>query len=196
MTTGEYRRAIGNIVRSIREGADFTQEYVAFEMNVGRSTVARWETGESLINVLEWKQYCEVCHKDPVRATLELMLPAVFTEEQRADKTHAVLDYYIHNVAPEHVLQELLYVINGNHGSLPEAVMHLVTADLHTPLYMRHGIAQTISTNYKQAQRMGLDPCPDSIQPDIDMLDAAISAGFDATMDGREGYNVNNAIVK
>lgn len=193
MTAYEQRLQLASILRSMREDSGMSQEAVAAEMDVGRSTVVRWEAGEGemIRNVLAWRRYCEATHHDLIKSTLLLIAPELYDAENSSiDAKKQALTNYLYEAAPNIITEILYYVFFGPHGSIPEAVVQMLGAYMHTPLYMRHTVSQSISTNYKQAQRMSLDPCPDWPQPDIALLDAANNAGLAASMDGKDGYHI------
>lgn len=193
MTRYEQRLQIGELVRSMRKSAGLSQEATAAEMDVGRTTVVRWEAGEGefIRNILEWKHFCEVTRSDLIKSTLLLIAPEMYDVKDGSitDKKKALTEY-LYEAAPNIITEILYYVFFGPHGSVPEAVIQMLGANMHTPLYMRHTVSQTVSTNYKQAQRMSLDPCPDWPQPDIALLDAANNAGLAASMAGKDVYHL------
>ena len=82
----------------------------------------------------------------------------------------------------------LLFVLKGNHGSSPPAVISEVAANLHCPLNNRVSVCGIIINQYNFAQNMGLDPCPDDPQPPIDDLKVTYKAGREASEKGAQGY--------
>lgn len=193
MSLYEQRLKIGEYLRSMREEAGLSQEAIAAEMDVGRSTVTRWEVGEGefVRNILAWKRYCEATHKDLIKSTLMLIAPEMYDVKDHdiRDKKKALTEY-LYDAAPDSIADILYFIFFAPHGSVPEAVLQKWAADLHTPLYMRHITSQLISTNYKQSQAQGTDPCQDWPQPDIGLLDMATDAGFAASIAGQSRYHV------
>ena len=41
-------KGVSNLIQNLRKGSGMTQEDVAKQLNVDRSTVAKWEAGESM----------------------------------------------------------------------------------------------------------------------------------------------------
>lgn len=61
----EYRILLG-LLRKARRDAGVTQEEVASKLEVPRSTVTKWETGQQRMDVLEFWSFCEGVKADPV----------------------------------------------------------------------------------------------------------------------------------
>lgn len=61
----EYRILL-SLLRSARQAAGVTQEDAAIKLEIPRSTVTKWETGQQRIDVLEFWSFCEVIGVDPL----------------------------------------------------------------------------------------------------------------------------------
>jgi len=61
----EYRIFLG-LLRQAREDSGMTQETLALSLEIPRSTVTKWETGQQRMDVLEYWSYCEGIRVDPV----------------------------------------------------------------------------------------------------------------------------------
>lgn len=61
----DYRILLG-LLRSARQAAGVTQEDVAARLEIPRSTVTKWETGQQRMDVLEFWSLCEVMGVDPL----------------------------------------------------------------------------------------------------------------------------------
>ena len=46
--SSEFERKVLNLIQNLRKKSGMTQEDVAKQLNVDRSTVAKWEAGESM----------------------------------------------------------------------------------------------------------------------------------------------------
>jgi len=66
----EYRIFLG-LLRQAREGSGMTQETLALNLEIPRSTVTKWETGQQRMDVLEYWSYCEGLKVDPVALLAE-----------------------------------------------------------------------------------------------------------------------------
>lgn len=193
MTAYEQRLRIGEWLRSMRENAGLSQEATAAEMDVGRTTVVRWEAGggEFVRNILAWKHYCDIMHQDLIKSTLMLVAPEMYAVKNGdiQEKKRALTEY-LYEAAPDSIVDILYFIFFAPHGSVPEAVIQKWCADLHTPLHMRHTHSLLITTDYKQAVARGEDPCADWPHPDLELLEAANDAGFAASIAGQSRYHV------
>lgn len=193
MTASDYARNRGKRIKEMRQEAGITLEDMAFEIGISRASVARIETGEYVPDLDEWKRICDVCHRDSMRSLLAVLKPDIYAKLTTCGSigdTLSALDDYLHHYSTEHTQREIAYMVLGDHGSDAVAIIELVTAYLHLPLYMRHGIAHMILASYKEANRLDILNCPDNVQPDIVMLDNAIEAGTKASLSGKERYNL------
>lgn len=194
MTASERARNRGMHIKAMRQSADLTLEDMAFELGISRASVARMENGEYVPDLDEWQSLCNACHKNPVISLLSITEPELYASRNKnlSNMQYVLnaLDDYLHKYASEHTRNELAFLVLGNHGSFPDAVIDLVTAYLQLPLYMRHCIAQMISSSYQEAKRMDVLNCPDSVQPDVDTLTRAIIAGTEASLKGSQSYNI------
>jgi len=66
----EYRILLG-LLRQARDGSGITQEGLASELGIPRSTVTKWETGQQRMDLLEFWSYCEGVKTDPVELLAE-----------------------------------------------------------------------------------------------------------------------------
>ncbi len=61
----EYRILLG-LIRQARRDSGLTQEQIAEKLAMPRSTIAKWETGQQRMDLLEYCSYCEGIEVDPV----------------------------------------------------------------------------------------------------------------------------------
>lgn len=62
----EYRILLQLLIRS-RKDAGITQVALASTLEVPRSTISKWETGEQRVDVLEFWSFCEAVGVDPLK---------------------------------------------------------------------------------------------------------------------------------
>ena len=74
----EYRILLRLLLQA-RKDAGVTQEGLALRLDVPRSTITKWETGQHRIDVLEFWSWCEQIGVDP------LSLLAAFRDEMRKE---------------------------------------------------------------------------------------------------------------
>lgn len=61
----EYRVFL-DLIRQARHDSGLTQEQIATRLSIPRSTIAKWETGQQRMDLLEYWSYCEGIEVDPV----------------------------------------------------------------------------------------------------------------------------------
>jgi transcriptional regulator with XRE-family HTH domain len=62
----EYRILLQLLIRA-RKDAGITQEALASALEVPRSTISKWETGEQRVDLLEFWSWCEAMGTDPLK---------------------------------------------------------------------------------------------------------------------------------
>ena len=60
MTEYEFNKKLGSALRYERKRRSYTIIDVASRLNISKSTVAAWETGERTISAKQWKMYCDL----------------------------------------------------------------------------------------------------------------------------------------
>lgn len=176
--------------RRSREDCGYSQEYMARALGVSKKTVSNWEAGlssPSLVKLFEW---FDVLGVQPMPYIRRLLFPEY--NDISADSCEGdIEDLLIHLVkgqTPEGKRQ-LLYLLSGEHGSSPTALLNMITAHLQSPLRDRINVALSISTNYELAQLRGSVVCPDHVQPNMDLLNYAIRSGMKAAASDRSEYS-------
>lgn len=91
---------------------------------------------------------------------------------------------------PEEGISQLLYLISGDHGSSPRAVLQLITAHLQTPMRDRVTQAGVIIKNYEIAHKKNLLSNKDQVQPNMKLLHKAWERGEQAVMEDEDSYNM------
>ena len=82
----------------------------------------------------------------------------------------------------------LLFLLLGDHGSYPPAVIAEMCANLHTPLQNRVSVCGQIIDNYNMAQASRTDPAPNAVQPPIEDLEQTYLSGRKAALKGSQAY--------
>lgn len=177
--------------RSSRENAGKSQEYMSKALGVSKKTVQNWEAGTSAPSQLMGFLWFRVLGLQPLPYYLRLMYPE-FDAPEDPDEEHRVdraLMALLKDM-PLHAKKEILYIIDGEHGSSAPALLEMITAHLQTPMRDRLNIAQSILTNYDIAKATGRIRHPDQIQPNIGILREAVTEAEKSIKTGKESYTI------
>lgn len=177
------------IWRRSRADSGLTQKEVAARMQISRTTVQNWESGYSCPSQAEGFAWFQALGLQPLPYYLELLYPEFerISSADDDDRISSALISAIRDLPPD-TKRKILYVLYGDHGSSPLAILELITAHLQTPLRARLTVAETIRTNYEVAEATGTLARPEHIQPNISVLEDAYLSGKDAVKHGKNGY--------
>ena len=181
---------IGKALAKARVSAGLSQVEIARRIEKGERTVQSWEKGCTSPDSDEIMDWCTACGASPIAVFMEMIHPELYAtpDDGKTDtELDAQLCRFVVNLPPL-TKRLLLFVLKGNHGSSPSAVISEVAANLHCPLNNRVSVCGIIINQYNFAQNMGLDPCPDDPQPPIDDLKVNYKAGREASEKGAQGY--------
>lgn len=181
---------IGKALAKARVSAGLSQREMAIALNRGERTVQSWEKGISSPDSDEVFDWCSACGVSPISVFMEMIHPELYAvpdDGKTDEELDAELCRLVVNLPPL-TKRLLLFILKGNHGSSPPAVISEVAANLHCPLNNRVSVCGTIIDQYNFAQNMGLDPCPREPQPPIEDLRMNYKAGRAASENGAQGY--------
>lgn len=181
---------IGKALAEARVSAGLSQREMAIALNRGERTVQSWEKGISSPDSDEVFDWCSACGVSPISVFMEMIHPELYAVPDDG-KTDEELDAELRRLVvnlPPLTKRLLLFILKGNHGSSPPAVISEIAANLHCPLNNRVSVCGTIIDQYSFAIIMGLDPCPDAPQPPMDDLKTIYKAGRKASEKGAQGY--------
>lgn len=187
------RLRLSSIWGRTRTIAGVSQEYMASEMGVARKTIQNWEKGVSVPDLEQTFRWFRVLGISPLTYLWEYLYPNT-RGIKGADDNEKLREslIMIAKEIPEDGMRQLLFLLYGNHGSSPRAVMNLLTAHLQTPMKDRVIQADIIVKNYELARRMDTIACPGNVQPDIDLIQKAIKEGEEAAIHSYHGYLVGD----
>lgn len=168
---------IAEALRSSRNDAKKSQEFMAFELGVTRRTVINWENGVSEPSVSQAMSWFKLTDKSPIPYLLQTNYPGMDRISAK-DSDAKILNSLIElvNDLPAEGVRQLMYLFFGNHGSSPRAVLQMITAHLQTPMKDRIVHGQLVATNYEMAKKTKSLAHSNHIQPDLDCLNSAIAA--------------------
>lgn len=181
---------IGKALAEARVSAGLSQREMAIALNRGERTVQSWEKGISSPDSDEVFDWCSACGVSPISVFMEMIHPELYAvpdDGKTDEELDAELCRLVVNLPPL-TKRLLLFILKGNHGSSPPAVISEVAANLHCPLNNRVSICGAVIDHYSFAQSMGLDPCPREPQPPLEDLRMNYKAGRSASENGAQGY--------
>lgn len=166
-----------------------SQEYMANELGVARKTIQNWENGMSCPTVEQAMTWFEILNLNPLPYFIEYIHPSLEDikptddDERIIEALHVVL-----NDLPISSIRQLFFLLYGNHGSSPTAILNMLTAHLQSPMKDRLINASIIEKNYEIAMLQHKTSCPTHVQPDLELLKQGIHEGNKAVLNGSESY--------
>ena len=183
-------KQIGETLARVRVSAGLSQTDMARRINKGRATVQSWECGASSPPADKIMDWFEACGCSPLAPFQEMLHPDLYrkpTSTLTDEELDAALAAYF-DTAPRMVKEMLLFIVLGEHGSYPPAVIAEVCANLHTPLQNKVAVCGQIIDNYTCSVATGADPVPGAPQPPLELVRDAYKAGKDAARSGETAY--------
>ena len=181
---------IGTALAKARVEAGLSQREMAHLIEKNERTVQNWEKGQSSPDSDEIMDWFTACGTSPLAAMQEMLHPAMYHGEisgKTDEQLDAELSAYL-ETAPRRVKEMLLFLLLGDHGSYPPAVIAEMCANLHTPLQNRVSVCGQIIDNYNMAQAARTDPAPNAVQPPIEDLEQTYQSGRKAALKGSQAY--------
>lgn len=183
-------RNIGYYLQRARWDCNKSQEFMAIELGIARKTVQNWERGYSEPTLSQMLEWFEVLKLNPMPYVLRIFYHDAYVADSADDKkTRNILIDMIKDM-PIRSVKQFLYVIDGNHGSSPKALLQMMTAHLQTPMKDRYNQASLIYDNYLIAKEKGELAGDADIQPDEEFLKKAIEEGRKSVITGNEEYSM------
>lgn len=183
-------KQIGETLARVRVSAGLSQTDMARRINKGRATVQSWEYGASsppADKIMDWFAACGCSPLAPFQEMLHPDLYRKLTSTLTDEELDAALAAYF-DTAPRIVKEMFLFIVLGEHGSYPPAVIAEVCANLHTPLQNKVSVCGQVIDNYTCAVATGTDPVPDALHPPLELLRDAYKAGKQAARSGESAY--------
>ena len=126
---------IGKALAKARVSAGLSQVEIARRIEKGERTVQSWEKGCTSPDSDEIMDWCTACGASPIAVFMEMIHPELYAapDDGKTDtELDAMLCRFVVNLPPL-TKRLLLFVLKGNHGSSPPAVISEVAANLHCP---------------------------------------------------------------
>jgi len=185
----ENKKRFSFILQRSRNIAGKSQEFMAIELGVARKTIQNWEKGISSPTVPQALSWFHILGQSGVPYFFQYIYPDMegIKETDSDEQIHKALLEIVTNL-PKESIRQLFFFFYGDHGSVPTAVLQMLTAHLQTPMKDRVTQAGVIEKNYELALKKGQLSSPNHIQPDLDVLKKAISEGEAAFLNDKNSY--------
>lgn len=176
-------------LREARNNAGKSQEYMALELGIARKTVQNWESGVSEPSLGQALAWFRALHINP----LPYLFQVVHTDMDHINSNSDIprlresLISLLEDM-PEEGIRQLLYLLYGDHGSSPRAVLSMVTAHLQCPMSDRVTQGKVILNNYQRAKKKDRLTSTSHIQPNEELLEYAIQQGENADIENKNAY--------
>ena len=181
---------ISDMLKHSRYAAGLSQKEVAKRLKLSGRTVQNWEEGISVPSfemVLNWFQKID----QPLYPYIIKIIHRQETEHLSEISSECDIKNALQALIadlPKEQCQKILYFLLGNHGSMPEGVLEMITAYLHIPLSMRINICQEIYTDYIVSKAHGMIVNEDDVKPDEEMIHRLIAASIEAVLQNQSSY--------
>lgn len=111
-------------------------------------------------------------------------------EPNKADEyiKEALIEFI--NSSDGNIIRQIAFLLLGEHGSEPNAVLNCITAYLHLPLSYRVIVSQAVCDAYEICDSQDNLIRLENIMPDIEMLHKSLGHGKEAAMNGLAGYTI------
>lgn len=184
----EYNDLCAEILQDLRRTAGLSKAKMALEMQVDERTYSRYEDGSSAPTLPAFLNLLDQIDAPVMNTIVRHLYPETFESSAGAAQLRKVLSDYILTGASDRSIQEMAYLIYGPHGSPLEAQLQLFTAIDHLPMDSRLLIAKMALNMWEIENARGGLINPENVQPDMELLRAAIIKAHMAVVEGRSNY--------
>lgn len=172
-----------------RESKNKSQRYMAKAMSKSPTTIANWEDGISVPNIVDVLEWFEALGINPAQYMMKLVDPELdrINDYSNDEINKKNLIEFISNIATPSIRQKLAFNLLGNTGSFYEAQLELITAHNLCTMDVKVNNAWLIYHHYIMAKNRN-ELMQSDIKPNEDLLINAITKGEEAAFNGKEGY--------
>lgn len=184
------KEAFSKIWWKSRADAGVSQEYMANELGISRKTVQNWERGVSAPTLFQGSEWFRALGVNPLPYYFSYVFPDDI-DGIKAEDDDSRIDDALNDILPQLTKDDkrrLLYILYGDHGSSPTAVLNLVNAHLQTPLNDRIMQANAILSNYELEAELGNIVHAGHVKPDTELLHKAIAEAKSSVIKKQKGY--------
>lgn len=192
------RTRIGEAIVHARKRAGLSQQELADLLGRDKRTLQKWEKGEIKIALEDFFEVFVVLQLPVSPYAKWIRHPELFPhgledmEHFSLDSKRAALaDYYTTQASPLEI-EQLYFILFGDHGSNYYGICQQCIANLQTPLRDRKRISGQVIDNYLEAQSAGTLTAPDGPQPNMALLQACYEASVESIRQGRNRYSIED----
>lgn len=192
----DLREGCAKLLQKLRVETGNSKSKMAEIVGIDLRTWEKYESGQSCPRVDEFISWFDMFHADALRYVLDYLYPDVYDglshQSDSVSLRHAAI-HYISDVASDHAVRKLDYLVFGGHGSNIEAQSEEWLMLDHMPLNMRLAVAALIDTLYETADANGLLVNTDCVMPKVEVFHDGLRKGREAVMDGQNSYTTSSA---
>lgn len=177
-----------------RRDAGVSQEHMALSLGVSKKTIQNWEKGISSPDLFEANEWFRILGVNKMHYILALYYPAFFRDidiENAEDTEVEEALIKVIKTLSHTEMRQLLFLLTGDHGSDPMAVINLAVAHYQTPLQHRITLGHVIVENYLMAEKLEGVICPDDVKPNMQVVCQSLVRAKEAVFSGKKSYNIN-----
>lgn len=188
----ERKKRFSKIWWKSRADIGVSQEYMAIGLSVSRKTIQNWENGVSSPSLFQGTEWFRVLGINPLPYYFSYIFPDCMDGIKPSDEDEKISEALISllDQLPIEDKRRLLYMLYGNHGSSPKAVLNLFNAHLQLPMKDRVIIADAIATGYDIEKDLDNIVNPDNIKPDMEFLKNSILEAKKVVSKRQNGYSM------
>lgn len=184
---------VNEMLLQARLDSGLSQSKLAERLHVSRSTIANWESGYTssitLQNAIDGFRALGVPMYPYLMSVLyDEELSSINTDTDMSN-VREKLSLYVNELDDFHA-RELLYILDGTHGSSPTGTLDMASTYLHLPLTWKCITARSIVDAYEMFEEMGRIDNSDNLVPKIETLKKCIEAARQAVLEGKDTYVV------
>lgn len=175
----------GDMVRAVRENADFSQQEVASAIGMARSTLQRVENGEMFMAMAKLLDMLEMCGVTNQAFFNRLFSKHDYTPQEETDLDQSLADWVVSlPIHSKRLLHEMAY---DNWGGDILQMIELSYMDTKLPLLARVAVSEMVLGNYTICSARG-EVKPGMEPPDVEGLRETNQKAREAAMKGKESY--------
>ncbi len=186
-TKDEIQNAVGNILKQLRTDSNLTQAEMAAKFFLEAKTYARYERGETSPTLPAFIEMLDGADAPVLPVIKKYLYPEQYSGSSQ-DLRQRLSDHIL-RYASDREIEQMLYIMDGHHGSPREAQIQLFTAFDHLPMADRLIAAKTIYQLWELEAARGSIINEDSAMPDMELLHAALVSATRAVIEGRTNYS-------
>lgn len=185
----EDKKRLAGMLAIARAESGLSQEAVALELGIAKKTVQNWEKGVSTPTLPQAIAWFRVMKVAAMPYLIQFMFPDIeMKKDNKKDKELLDSLKELIEVLPMEGVKQLLYLLYGEHGSSPRAVVNILAAYLLLPMKDRYQIDCAIWENYKMAEDMGLITSKDTASLDKEIIKIALEREREAILENKNSY--------